>query len=314
MKTNSDAIHVQLQSTKVDTIDRLGDPPTSEADSSCWYKCFGAHPTDIFVLIHGHGFNDHHYYGPELYKLEEELKLRPERANEYYRRNLDIFSVFLSCQCSPYPENRFHTPILAACDVRVYQSRSLFQLLLKYGANVNQKDEEGNSAILRLVSNGGLSASYEMLTLSTEKKLRTILIIDDLLNAGLDINSRNNYQRNVLHLLSTETRPKRGFQVWLGTFVYQNTLPNNLREEYFRYFIEKGADVNAQDEEGKSPLHYSVESSYDSLIGILLDHGVDRFLRDKTGKTALDLAKEGKHETAIRLLAMTAPTDPNALS
>jgi hypothetical protein len=133
------------------------------------------------------------------------------------------------------------------------------------------------------------------------------------LGAGLDINTTNNYQRNVLHLLCTETRPVVDANGAAGAnfanfsaYTWKEPLNNDAREEYFRYFLDNGANFNAQDAAGKTPLHYCVESSLDFLIGLLLDRGADSSLKDSKGKTALDLAKEGKHHSSIRLLEAVA--------
>jgi hypothetical protein len=283
---------------------------STKVDNSCWFRCFGVHPVDIYVLIEGERRNGH-YYGPNLRRLESVFKQYPERTNEPYRRNLDIFNVLFCCQCSAYPQDEFRTPILAACDLRVYQSRELFQLLIKYGANVHHKDYDGNSAILRLVSSCGLQPE------SPDGMPRTAFIIDDLLGAGLDINSTNNYKRNVLHLLCTDTRPEVSVNAagaaaaggHYSRYVSKTTLNNDAREEYLRYFLDKGANVNAQDAAGKTPLHYCVESSHDNLVGLLLDRGADRGLKDSKGKTALDLAKDGKHHSSIRMLEAAEPKE-----
>ncbi len=59
--------------------------------------------------------------------------------------------------------------------------------------------------------------------------------------------------------------------------------------------LTAGADINAQDDEGKTPLMYAVkevglwrDTALES-VGFLVSHGADITLRDKEGKTALDL-------------------------
>lgn len=59
-----------------------------------------------------------------------------------------------------------------------------------------------------------------------------------------------------------------------------------------KFLIDKGADINAVDINGNTPLH--VASYYDYYyenIEELISRGADRTIKNKDGKTAFDLAK-----------------------
>ncbi|GGF74810.1 hypothetical protein GCM10007301_38350 [Azorhizobium oxalatiphilum] len=70
---------------------------------------------------------------------------------------------------------------------------------------------------------------------------------------------------------------------------------------YFDFLIRQGLDVNARDASGQTLLHVAVEST-DTLadIALLLERGVDKTIRDKAGRRAVDLVP--KSETDIRKL------------
>ena len=59
---------------------------------------------------------------------------------------------------------------------------------------------------------------------------------------------------------------------------------------------------NHQNNEGKTALHYAVKSEKCTMIQNLLDHGVDCSIKDNSGKTALDYAREWNRSDLYKLL------------
>jgi hypothetical protein len=73
--------------------------------------------------------------------------------------------------------------------------------------------------------------------------------------------------------------------------------------ETINLLIEKGADVNvAAAESGLTALHGAAIGKRSEAIKRLLEAGADATLRDKTGKTALDIAERNKDTASIELL------------
>ncbi|XP_065191802.1 espin-like protein [Sycon ciliatum] len=72
--------------------------------------------------------------------------------------------------------------------------------------------------------------------------------------------------------------------------------------------IGRGADVNVQDSrDRRTPLHEAVRWNKINVVKVMLSHDsdgvtLDTTLRDRKGRTALDLAKEEKHEGCVQLL------------
>ena len=92
-----------------------------------------------------------------------------------------------------------------------------------------------------------------------------------------DVNRHDDKGRTALH--------------WAASYYEWDELKTRLAA----LLVEAGADVNAIDDEGKTPLMYAVkevglwrDTALES-VGFLVSHGADVTMTDKDGKTALDL-------------------------
>lgn len=76
------------------------------------------------------------------------------------------------------------------------------------------------------------------------------------------------------------------------------------------YLVSRGANINHQDEIGRTPLHWAAGVETDRLVGqnrtklvkFMLQNGADPAIRDNGGLTALDLALGMDHEEIVKLL------------
>lgn len=59
-----------------------------------------------------------------------------------------------------------------------------------------------------------------------------------------------------------------------------------------RALLARGANPNARDEDGRTPLHQAVLAGNVGLVGLLVEHGADLDARDARGFTALHFAAE----------------------
>ncbi len=69
-----------------------------------------------------------------------------------------------------------------------------------------------------------------------------------------------------------------------------------------RALVEAGANVNAVQQAGFTPLHAAAMEGSLEIAKILLDHGADRGAKADDGRTALAMARDAKHEALIELL------------
>ncbi len=68
-------------------------------------------------------------------------------------------------------------------------------------------------------------------------------------------------------------------------------------------FINKGADVNIKNGDGKTPLHIAVEKNYEDIVRLLLQKNADLNTKDNNGNTPLHIAvKNGNYFVVKELL------------
>ena len=70
-----------------------------------------------------------------------------------------------------------------------------------------------------------------------------------------------------------------------------------------------GADVNATDERGNTPLLEAARYGHEDICRVLIAAGADIKAKDKDGKTALMLAVENNHDDVVRVLKQAGATN-----
>ena len=71
--------------------------------------------------------------------------------------------------------------------------------------------------------------------------------------------------------------------------------------------IESGADVNAKDVSGTTPLHFACQEGQLKVVQLLVRRGANAEAESKRGKTPLDLACEGNHLDVVFALVCEYP-------
>ncbi|WP_409152637.1 ankyrin repeat domain-containing protein [Fretibacterium fastidiosum] len=113
---------------------------------------------------------------------------------------------------------------------------------------------------------------------ATDTKTEDLLAIADgarpervrqLIQAGADVNAKNEYGWTPLMIAAIENTP-----------------------EVLKVLIEAGADVNAKDRNGLTPLmHAAGHNTNPEVLKVLLEAGADAKAKNNEGKTALDCAR-----------------------
>ena len=70
-----------------------------------------------------------------------------------------------------------------------------------------------------------------------------------------------------------------------------------------------GADVNATNERGSTPLLEAARYGHDDICRVLIAAGANLKAKDNDGKTALMLAVQGNHDDVVRVLKQAGETE-----
>jgi ankyrin repeat protein len=70
-----------------------------------------------------------------------------------------------------------------------------------------------------------------------------------------------------------------------------------------------GANVNATDERGSTPLLEAARYGHEDICRVLIAAGANLKAKDRDGKTALLLAVQGDHDEVVRVLKQAGETE-----
>ena len=206
-----------------------------------------------------------------------------------------------------------YSPLLTAVRNR---NSELAKLLLESGADPSLPDSDGATPLVHALNRNHVP-SIKLLAergVDLEKVNRQgytpleIAIGEDklfaaqaLIEAGADVNAANGEQKvTPLMLIASQLAPQAR-----ATHIAAGPTPVDIARE----LIERGADVNAKSAAGVTPLMVAAGHNNGPMIGLLLAKGANPDTKNHVGKTALDIARDARHDvaaTALKLLAVPA--------
>ncbi|MEA3276859.1 MAG: ankyrin repeat domain-containing protein [Pseudomonadota bacterium] len=162
---------------------------------------------------------------------------------------------------------------------------------LYWGTDVNQPDPHGE------------------LALHVAARRSRVVIARELLKHGANVNGENRQGQTPLHVALVNGKTQvAGVLVDNGAADDPQALLFGLVGEgvddrdSLDFLIKRGADVDARNDAGASPLHLAVSEGHLLLAKRLIDQGADVNLPDGTGRTPLAMATSNDDRDIVTLL------------
>lgn len=186
----------------------------------------------------------------------------------------------------------------AICNNEGNQDSSIIKFLIDRGADVNKNSDVAGSPLCCAIK----QSEFDIVRL--------------LLGAGADLHSVDNVGHSALHM--TICQSQAGIELFdycvdLGADpllldrrgcngLHYAARANNLL--VLRKILERKPDINVIDDYGWTPLHWAAASTAisTSIIKALLDEGCNKDMKDKAGRTALDLATKLENSQSVAIL------------
>ncbi len=179
-----------------------------------------------------------------------------------------------------YKNERGVTPLLVAIE---RGDRDLVKLLLDRGASVSICDNKKATAFIYAGRAGHIEVLQDLLMWCGDKGTAKV---EALFGA---IYAHDTYLINTLLSMKTDVTAKNQ----TGFTTLHTSVETRLAKETVALLIDAGADVNAQDDNGWTPLMYAASGCYQELVSLLVNRGADCSIKNSKGDTALIVALKG---------------------
>ena len=203
------------------------------------------------------------------------------------------------------------------------------RLLLKHGADVNARIDNGWTPLYTAVSYGTVDVARVLLEhganvgaeddrgrtpmhYAVEYK-RAAKVVPVLLEHGANVDAKDNIGKTPLHLAAQynmlevmdvllEHGADIGAEDNEGRTPMHDAVEHGM-VEVVRVLLEHRANVDAEDTKGKTPLHLAAQYEMLEVISVLLEHGANVGAEDNQGKTAFQIVSENEDDEIAKRLS-----------
>ncbi len=172
-------------------------------------------------------------------------------------------------------------------------SEEIVSLLLKQGANVRNQDRDGLPALFHAI------------------RLNQPGLVKTLLAAGADPRAKDGMKGTPLHWAISGTGGKWGTP-GSAAVGRPDTADRDAIADILRQLLAAGAEVNAPDQNGNTPVHLTVARNAPDLLRVLLERKPDLEAKTATGQTPLLVAMgDASGNLEIGTLLLEAGANPD---
>lgn len=137
--------------------------------------------------------------------------------------------------------------------------------------------------------------------------------VKSLIASGEDVNARDEYGLTPLHYATAHAKlilvpAKNSTGMPKGYTSYEQVPKGDL--DLVKFLVSKGADVNAKDSVGKTPLHMSASLGTIEVSKFLVYKGAAVNQKDNHGLTSLDYANMMSHQEAVQFFKKVGNRKP----
>ena len=168
--------------------------------------------------------------------------------------------------------------------------KELVELFIEKKLNINEEDNAGQTPIILAC------------------RVNNIPIVKTLIKNCANITKRTSKGHSLLEEICENRAPNitiasfvidSGFDINIPTSTKNTTFLmhaiNNKHTELAKLLIERGANVNAEDDDGNTALIFATNKGYEDIVDILLQNNANPLIKNKSGLTAIDIAEEKLH-------------------
>jgi hypothetical protein len=166
--------------------------------------------------------------------------------------------------------------------------------LLQEGAKVNSRDRNGDSPLNMAASKGDLALVELLLAANADVNLANLAGVTPLMGAAF-----SGHAGMVRKLIAAggDIGPFDRVRKNAGIYAAGSGCSDCLLA-----LIQAGTAVNAALDNELTLLMWAAAYGHEAAVRLLLAQGADPHLKDRRGKTAADMAREGNHPTVASLL------------